>query len=117
MKRKVLAWCGVLAVIAAVALAAPNKPKQFRIIPGDATDPQTFSFNTSMGNYAKSWTIASWSGAATFKFRGVGSNPDFWIYLPDGGTFSSAGGGPLADTLIVDRDAAASGATFTGYTE
>lgn len=115
MKRR---WLFLIALMCVVSTAGSAKKRaEFRIAPGDATDPQTFSFKTKTGGIpAKYWSMASYGGAATVKIRGIDNLPDTWCYLPDGASESMVidQGVPI-DSIIVDRESIASGFKFVGY--
>lgn len=102
-----------------VSALATQKSKQIRIQPGDATNPQTFSFFTLYGKEASSWTCMTVGSGATFKFRGLPrSDYTSWhLYLPSGATFTMSANVFPVDTLIVLRDNTAGGAYFMGVTQ
>lgn len=89
--------------------------RQIRISPGDATNPQTFSFKTANGFAATPWTVMCPDGGAMVKVHGYGGNhPYFWVYIPAGTSMTFAKGVSPLDSVIVLRDATSSSVYITG---
>lgn len=112
MKR----WIVFAAVLSLLCLAAVS-PGELRVLTGAGSDPQTFSFKTSKGFYARSWTVAAFGSGCMVKFRNTGSGPDWWKRLEAGEAFSSPWENSVSvDSFIVDPDnVAAFSFQFTGY--
>lgn len=108
-----------LGIMACVALTGSVRPGELRILTGAGTDPQTLSFFTTKGFYPNSWTMKCWGAGCMVKFRGVGSDQDWWHRMEAGDSFESPcidGLCVSVDTIIIDPDATATfGFVFVGY--
>jgi hypothetical protein len=101
-----------LIVIATVADSATHL-KQFRILAGDATNPQTYSFRTTKGVIAHKWVMVAPDGGAMVKFKGLSPHQNCWIYLPAGTSLDSSKWDDYpVDSLTVLRDATTSSFFF-----
>lgn len=111
--KRLLVFLFVVLVASVVAAYSATHLFQFRIMAGDATNPQTYSFRTTKGVIAHKWVMVAPDGGAMVKFKGIGTHSNCWVYLPAGTALDSQKWDDYpVDSLTVLRDATASSFFF-----
>ena len=116
--RTVLLLLLVFAVISTIVPIAFAKMriKQFRILAGDTTNPQTISFLTTYGFTPTGLVVVAPDGGAMLKFKGMGGRANFWERLEPGMSFEIKPSiNYPVDSLTVLRDATSSSCHATAY--
>lgn len=113
--KRLLVFLLIVVAIAGVSFAK-SRIKDFRISPGDATNPQTISFVTTYGFQPHGLVAVAPDGGVMLKFKGIGGRSNFWKYVPAGTSFEikKSVDYPI-DSLTVLRDATTSSVYITGF--
>jgi NADPH-dependent ferric siderophore reductase len=109
--KRLLVFIVIMAL--ATAVFAKTRLKQFRIEPGDATNPQTVSIVTTYGVRATSWIASAGNSDVTIKLHGLDGRAGTWQTIRAGDKLKVTNNDYPVDTLIVLRSSTSGSFDFT----